>query len=213
MISKLRDKMQGLCNFAAKPFAVLGIHPNFVTVLGIPLAGTAAVFILQQNFLYAAIFAALAASIDLIDGSVARLQKKVTNFGNYFETMVDKFVEVMLYAPMAMFFPLHTAFVIGFSLIESYAKPRAALVIIADNRDWPAIGEHAERLLVYNAGIFAAAFYGVSIMQYFLLLIIAMTLFGSLQRMAYAKRLIKEAEKKGTILPYLKNSLGHKPLK
>ena len=37
--------------------------------------------------------------------------------------------------------------------------------------------------------------------MYFIALI---SLIGSIQRMFYAKNLIKEAEKKGTLLPYIK---------
>lgn len=208
MISKIREKTKGLLILPAKLFAALKIHPNVVSFLGIPLALIAAYFAYQLNFAFALLFALLAVSMDLIDGTVAKLLNKSSNFGNYFETMIDKFVEVILILPFVLFYPVVAFLAISFSLVESYAKPRVALVIIADNRDWPAIGEHGDRLLVYLGGlaisIFYPLIYGFAVMEIALCIIAVMTLAGSLQRIMYARKLIKEAEQKGTLLPYIK---------
>ena len=88
-------------------------------------------------------------------------------------------------------------------MISSYAKPRVGLIIVTDNRDWPAIGEHADKLIVLLFGLFLAAL-GYNYLEYFLYFIALISLIGSIQRMFYAKNLIKEAEKKGTLLPYIK---------
>ena len=208
MLGKLRPKVSRLPLLLAKPFALLGIHPNIVSLLGIPLACVSAYFILQQSYFPAFLFALLAVSTDLIDGSVATLLKKRSNFGNYFETMVDKCVEIILIAPFALSFPLAAFCAVSLSLLASYAKPRVALVIITDNRDWPAVGEHAERLLLLLAGLLASAFgfavYGFSAMELSLWLIAIISFAGLLQRMLFARKLILEAEKNGNVLPYLK---------
>lgn len=208
MIGQIRDKVKNLFLILAKPFAFFKIRPNIVSLLGIPLALISAYFILQNDFIFALIFAVLAVTMDLIDGSVATLLNKRSNFGNYFETMIDKFVEVILIAPFAFLYPLPAFLAISFSLISSYAKPRVALVIITDNRDWPAIGEHGDRLLILLFGMFISIFYpvinDVPIMELVLYLIFAITLIGTVQRILYAKKLISEAEQKGTLLPYIK---------
>ena len=210
MLSQLRKSIKPFSEILAKPFVFLNIYPNIVSSLAIPLALISANFILQHNFPYAILFAILASLMDLIDGAVARQLKKVSNFGNYYETMVDKVVEIILYSSFALFYPIATAFAIGFSMLASYAKPRAALVIITDNRDWPAIGEHAERLLLFMAGLLLSAFnlklqfLGMEIMELSLWAIAAVSLVGAIQRIFYAKKLIAEAEKKGKLLPYLK---------
>lgn len=61
-----------------------------------------------------------------------------------------------------------------------------------------------------------AAFYpslfGIETMRLVLLILIAMVLVGGIQRIIYAKRLIDEGKKKGTILPYLLKRAGHKAI-
>ncbi len=203
-----RNKIKNSCMFIARPVAALGIHPNLVSISGILFALVAAYHILHGRFLFAFGFALVAGLMDLIDGSVAKLLNKRSHFGNYLDAVVDKFVELFLYAGFAPHFPLETALVIGFALIASYAKPRVGLVVVTDNRDWPAVGEHAERLAVFMLGLFASAFInniaGFKPMVLAFYVIILMALVGSLQRILFAKKLIDEAERKNRILPYLK---------
>ena len=208
MLGKTREMWKPLTKAVAKPFASLGVPPNLFTFFGVILAIIAAYFISQEKLLEGAIFALLAVSIDLFDGEVARLQGKESLFGNYFETMIDKVVEIVLFIGAAFLFPLAAIFALAFSLLVSYAKPRVALVIITDNRDWPAIGEHAERMLIFILGLFLSYYshhlFGVHPLETALWVIAGLTLIGSIQRIFYAKGLIEEAERKGNVLPYLK---------
>ncbi len=216
MLAKFRDKSKGLAYALAKPFAILHIHPNIVSFLGVPLALIAGYFIYNSSFLLASVFALLAVSMDFIDGAVAELTHKKSYFGNYLETMMDKYVEMILIGSFVFHFPVESVFALGFSLMESYAKPRAALVIITDNRDWPAIGEHADKLSLIIIGLFIAHFlpkiFGLETLRIVLILLIIMTVIGGTQRILYAKKLIEEAERKGKILPYLKKDAGHKAI-
>ena len=207
LLGKLRPAISSFANIVAYPFAALKVNPNAFSFSAIPLALAGAYMLLQYDFFLSFIFTALAVSVDLFDGAVARLQNRSTNFGNYFETMVDKVVEIILFIGAAFIFPVAAACALGFSMLASYAKPRVGLVIITDNRDWPAIGEHAERMIILLAGIFLSA-YSVSVAEVHALdaalwLIAIITFIGSVQRILYAKKLIAEAEKRGTLLPYL----------
>lgn len=208
MLGKFRETIKPAVMLAVKPIANLGVNPNFFSALAVPLSLIAGYFIVLQNFVPAFIFALLAVSIDLFDGTVARLQKKESLFGNYFETMVDKVVEIILFISCAFLFPVASATALGFSMLVSYAKPRAGLVIISDNRDWPGVGEHSERMLLLLVGIalsiFGIRLDGISVLEIALWLIAAITAIGSIQRVLFAKKLIEEAKKKGKILPYLK---------
>ncbi len=208
LIGKFRPAISQFVNIAAYPFAAMKINPNLFSVAAVPFAIAGAYFLSQQQFYFAFLFSILAVSIDLFDGAVARLQDKSTLFGNYFETMVDKIVEIILFIGAAFLHPLAAICALGFSMLASYAKPRAALVIIADNRDWPAIGEHSERMLLLILGILLSVFsvqaLQMNILEIFLWVIAVVALIGSVQRVLYAKKLIAEAEKNGTVLPYLK---------
>ncbi|MAG18392.1 MAG: hypothetical protein CL944_02880 [Candidatus Diapherotrites archaeon] len=208
MLGSLRPHTKAFTEAVAKPFAAIKFPPTLFTLLGPLLAIIAAFFIIQGQFLESFIIALFAVSIDMFDGSVARLQKKDSLFGNYFETMIDKLVEIILFLGTAFLHPLAAIFALAFSLLNSYAKPRVALVIITDNRDWPALGEHSERMLLLLAGIFLSIFsldfFNLKILEIALWLIAVIAFIGSIQRMLFAKKLIKEAEQKGNVLPYLK---------
>lgn len=209
----LRQKIKFLNELLAKPFILLKIEPNIVSFLGVILSLIAFYFIIQKAWLLAIVFAILAMSMDLIDGTIARKLKKETNFGNYFETMMDKIIEVILFAGFAFYYPIATVLALGFSLVESYAKPRVALVIITDNRDWPSIAEHSERMLMLLLAMvfsyFNVIIAGYNVAEIILWLIAITTIIGTIQRINYAKKLIKEAEQKNTILPYLKEKKYH----
>ncbi len=205
MISKLRNSIAPLQGILAWPFIKLKISPNTISVLGLVLALIGAYFVSQQQWLIAFVFFVLAPIMDFIDGKVARTLKMVSNWGNYFETMIDKFVDFAMLGSF-VFVPgleIPALLALGFSMLSSYAKPRVALIIITDNRDWPAIGEHADKLVLVLVALLLAAI-NFNYINYFLYIIIIISAVGTLQRMLYAKKLIGEAEKKGTLLPYIK---------
>ena len=205
MISVFRNSVKPFSRFFALPFVWLKVNPNFVSVLGLVFALIGAFFVFQQQWFFAFVFFLLSPLMDFVDGEVARQLDKRSNWGNYFETMIDKFVDFAMLGSF-VFVPglaLGSVLALGFSAISSYAKPRVALIIITDNRDWPAIGEHADKLLLVLLALLLAAL-GFNYIVWFLYLIALISAIGSVQRMVYAKGLIKEAEKKGQLLPYIK---------
>jgi len=209
MISKLRGRIGFLQNILAWPFIKLKITPNIISVIGLILALIGVYFVYVQNWPLAFIFFLLAPTMDLVDGTVAKALNKKSNWGNYFETMIDKFVDFAMLGSFILIFPVAAILALGFSMLSSYAKPRVALIIIADNHDWPAIGEHADKLIIILLVLLIASFgitnvFGYAIIEYGLYLIAAIAFIGTLQRMIYAKKLIEKAEKKGTLLPYIK---------
>ncbi len=206
MISKIRSKIKPIQDILAWPFIKLKVNPNLISVLGLLLAIIGAFFVVQEEWLLAFVFFLLAPTMDLIDGKVARTLKKDSCWGNYFETMIDKFVDFTMIGSF-VFVPglqIVSVLALGFSMISSYAKPRVGLIIITDNRDWPAIGEHGDKLLLILLGLLLAGI-GFDYLFYFLIVIALISGIGTIQRMLYAKKLIIEAEKKGTLLPYIKN--------
>jgi phosphatidylglycerophosphate synthase len=211
MISKVRGKISPLQNFLAWPFIKLKIPPNAISVLGLCLALIGGYFVFLGNWPFALIFFILAPTMDLIDGKVARALNKVSNWGNYFETMIDKMVDFVMLGSFVFIPGLQIAslLALGSSMLSSYAKPRVALIIITDNRDWPAIGEHGDKLLIVLVMLLIASFgvtnlFGFNVFEIGLYLITIISLIGTIQRMIYAKKLILEAEKKGSLLPYIK---------
>jgi len=189
-------------NSIGKCIAKLGLTPNQVTILSIPAAIAAAYFIYIMNLPLALLFIILSIVIDNLDGAVARARKMVTKFGSYFDVMCDKYVEMIFYAGFAFAgFPIESFLAATGTMLNSYAKPAAAIRIPLGNEDWPAIGERAERLLILIIGIAAAIFMptvgGYSTISITLILITILVHIGAFQRMAFAKKLIQKYEKTG----------------
>lgn len=204
MISGLRKSIKPLQGILAWPFIKLKIKPNTISVLGLMFAIIGSYFVHEANWTSALIFFLLAPLMDLIDGTVARKTNTRSNWGNYFETMIDKFVDIAIYGSFIFYYPLASILALSLSLVSSYAKPRVGLIIITDNRDWPALGEHADKLIIIFIALILTIL-NYNFIEYALYLIALISLIGTIQRMKYAKKLIKEAEKKGNLLPYIKN--------
>ena len=207
MLGGLRPHLREITTAVARPIARTGIRPNMLSFLAVPLAAGAGLLELNRHFLPALLLAALALSIDLIDGRVAEIQGRRTLFGNYFETLVDRMVDLLLVAPLVMHYPVASILALSLSMLVSYAKPRVGLVIITDNRDWPALGERPERVGLLLGGLLLSSLgvrvHGMDALEACLWITVAITLIGTVQRIVYARQLIDEAEREGTVLPYL----------
>ena len=204
---KFRNKTKNLFLQITKPLAILPITPNQFTFLSIPLAIVAAFFIINRQFWLALLFMILSVSVDLLDGSFAENKKMRTPFGNYFDSIAEKTVESIFYIGFAFVIPLPALLAYIGSMLESLAKPRAAMVIITEEHDWPNIGERGDRLLLLIFGVLASAIFPsfqMVILTPVFFVIFVFTMIGFVQRIFYARRLILKAEKNGTLLPYLK---------
>jgi len=207
MLGRIRKDINPLLTKIAKIIAFIPITANQFTFLAIPVAGVAAYFLAAENYLYGAIFVILSIVIDLLDGSFAEAKKQKSFFGNYFDAIVYKIVEAIIYFGLAFNYPLLAFLCFSTTMLNSYAKPRVALVIETDNHDWPAIGDRADRLLLLIICLLLAHFIvikTIDIVQITLGIIIIITLIGFIQRILYARQLINKALKEDKILPYLK---------
>ncbi len=207
MISKIGVKSSSIVNAVAKLFVLAGIHPMAVSLIAIPFALVSGFFTFHSSFLPAFFFGLLAVLMDLLDGPVARQSGKCSLFGNYIEGTIDKSVDFILIGSFVFLFPFATVLALGCSFLVSFAKPRVALVIITDNRNWPGIGERGDKMVLLLSGMFLASFYpmlfGFETMKFALLLVAIVSIAGLFQRLSYGQKLIKEAKQCGTVLPYL----------
>lgn len=207
MLGQIRKDIKPLLRKIAKIISVIPLTANQFTFLAIPLSGVAAYFLATENYLYGLIFVIFSILIDLLDGSFAEAKKQKSFFGNYLDALVDKMVEAIIYFGLAFNYPLLAFLCFSTTMLNSYAKPRVALIIETDNHDWPAIGDRADRLLLLIIGLLIANFItiqNIDIIQITLGIITIITFFGFMQRILYAKKLIKKALREDKILPYLK---------
>jgi len=186
-------------NYLTKPLVKIlsrfNVKPNHITATSVVFAAIGAYYIYNGIFDMATIFILLSVFIDILDGGVARYSKKVTKFGNYFDAMIDKYVEVILYVGFALGgYSLGAILALSGSFLLSYAKARLAITIPIDNHDWPAIGERADRLIILIVGmvlfLILPEIGGYSLIDITLYSIAIVTYIGGIQRMLYARDII-----------------------
>ncbi len=124
--------------------ALTKISPNYLTFIGLLINTGAAVLFGYGNahnyvrmFLYAGLVIIGAGIFDMVDGRVARLTDQVTVFGAFFDSVIDRYSDVVLFFGLVVFYArgnrllyvFLAAFVMATSLMVSYTRARAEALI------------------------------------------------------------------------------------
>ncbi|HET8548304.1 MAG TPA: CDP-alcohol phosphatidyltransferase family protein [Bryobacteraceae bacterium] len=117
--------------------ALSRIHPNVLTFIGL-LINVGAAVLLGKGLFFAAGLVIIGASIfDMVDGRVARETNRVTRFGGFFDSVLDRYSDLGLLMGLLVwygtinrpFYVVLTAIVMTASVMISYARSRAENVI------------------------------------------------------------------------------------
>ena len=124
--------------------ALTRISPNALTFLGLIINIGAAFFFGHANatnagrmFFYAGLVIIGAGIFDMVDGRVARATNQVTVFGAFFDSVIDRYSDVVLFFGLLVYYArsnhlryvVLTAFVMSTSLMVSYTRARAEALI------------------------------------------------------------------------------------
>lgn len=124
--------------------ALTRISPNVLTFLGLVINIGAAFLFGYANsenyvrmFLYAGLVIIGAGIFDMVDGRVARQTDQVTVFGAFFDSVIDRYSDVVLFFGLLVyysranrfFYVVLVAFVMVTSLMVSYTRARAEALI------------------------------------------------------------------------------------
>ncbi len=181
-------------------FAKTHVPPNVFSAIALVVAAVGSLLFHSRHYVLAFVFILIASLWDTFDGAVARAQKKVTKFGYYLEGIIDKWVEVIIYLGFAVSgYALGSFLVISATLMLSFAKPRAAMVVPIGEHDWPAIGERFQRLLLLNVGLVVFMLFPrvrisrfeASTLSIVLGILFVVLVIGGVQRVLYAKKIIE----------------------
>ena len=124
--------------------AWMRISPNMLTFIGLLinimaafLFGHASATNADRWFVYAGLVIIAAGLFDMVDGRVARMIDRVTVFGAFFDSVIDRYSDVVLFFGLLVFYGrinrfryvVLTAFVMCTSLMVSYTRARAEALI------------------------------------------------------------------------------------
>jgi len=120
-----------------RALALSRIHPNMLTFIGLVINVGAAALLGAGQFLWAGIVIICAGIFDMVDGRVARETNRVTRFGGFFDSVIDRYSDLGLlmgllvyYARIDRFFyVVLTAIVMTGSVMVSYTRARSENII------------------------------------------------------------------------------------
>ena len=117
--------------------ALSKIHPNVLTLIGLLINVYAAVLLASGMFRWASLVIIGAGIFDMVDGRVARRNNQVTVFGSFFDSVIDRYSDVVLFFGLLVYYGrinrfryvVLAAFVMVTSLMVSYTRARAEALI------------------------------------------------------------------------------------
>ena len=113
--------------------ALSKIHPNVLTFLGLVINMAAAALLAVGRFRLAGAVIIGAGLFDMVDGRVARETNRVTRFGGFFDSVLDRYSDLALLVGLLVwygsinrpFFVVLTALAMTGSVMVSYTRARA----------------------------------------------------------------------------------------
>src|SRR6202011_1065281 len=117
--------------------AVTGVNPNVITFLGFVVNFGAAGSFAVGRFRTGALIILFAGFLDMLDGQVARRQNRVTAFGAFYDSTLDRYADMALYMGLLVYYSVsgRTPYVVvaavatAGSVMVSYARARAESLI------------------------------------------------------------------------------------
>src|SRR5579863_7983943 len=117
--------------------ALSRVHPNVLTFIGLLINIWAAVLFSYGRFLSAGLVVIGAGLFDMVDGRVARETNRVTRFGGFFDSVLDRYSDLALLVGLLIFYAsinrffyvVLTAIVMSGTVLTSYARARAENII------------------------------------------------------------------------------------
>jgi CDP-diacylglycerol--glycerol-3-phosphate 3-phosphatidyltransferase len=133
LTDRVRQWSQGVVNPIARFVAWTGISPDGVTLVGFLLMVVVGVLLSLGHLQLAGLLLIVAGVFDAIDGALARLLSRVTRFGAFLDSTMDRFSEAAIFLGILIHYQsqgasievILTYIAIVGSLMVSYTRARA----------------------------------------------------------------------------------------
>src|ERR687884_177757 len=86
------------------------INPNFLTFVGVAINVGSGLLFGFGKFFWAGIILIFANLFDMLDGQVARLSGRVTRFGGFLDSSLDRLSDMVVFVGLMVFYARETAF-------------------------------------------------------------------------------------------------------
>ena len=173
----------------------LRVTPNEITIAGTVLNMAAAALVIADHLIYAGIVFLAAGCFDMLDGALARLAQKVTTFGAFLDSTLDRVSEGVILAAIAYLLAVQGRSVevalvvlalLG-SVLVSYTRARAESLGVECK---VGLMSRPERVILVALGLF------FNVLPYVIYIMLALTVFTVVQRVVHTYRQL--SKQKGT---------------
>jgi len=177
-----------------RALGVLHVKPNHLTFLGFVMSIVTAYVFSTGRFRWAGVLLIITGLFDMVDGMVARTMNKVTPFGAFFDSIMDRYSDLILYLGLIIWYGsqdrMNYVVLVGIvmmgSVLTSYARARAECLIPKCKVGFL---ERPERIVLLIIG----AFY---FMDPVLWVIAVLSNWTVIHRILYTRSVIRAGEKK-----------------
>lgn len=176
-------------------FKALGIKPNHLTLLGGILSMIGAGYIAAGELRTGICIVIFTWLFDVIDGALAKYSGHVTRFGGFFDSVMDRYTEGMVFAAFAYYYADNgDPVMVGITMLSiigamtvPYARARAEKEIPSCD---VGIGARLTRLVLLALSTLAG------VPEAGIILVLAISHYTVLQRIVYTRRTLKGIENK-----------------
>ena len=149
-----------IINAMVRGIASAGIHPNILTTIGVCINVGCALLFGFGEFFWAGIVLIVANVFDMLDGNVARQTGRVTRFGGFLDSSLDRLSDMVVFLGIMVFYagntPQHSlinVFLAGvgmiFSVLVSYTAARSESLGVKANVGFL---QRPERIVLFIIG-------------------------------------------------------------
>ncbi|MCW3977436.1 MAG: archaetidylinositol phosphate synthase [Candidatus Bathyarchaeota archaeon] len=193
MLTKLKQRVQLQLTSAAKSIHNLGLTPNHVSLLGIIFAVLSAITYWQWKLnslliILAPLLMLASGLLDALDGALARLYGEATNFGEFFDSLLDRYADAIIICGIILGgltdITWGLAALMG-SLLVSYARARAEAAGV--KMESVGLAERAERLVLLALASFLS-FVWLEALGWGVLVLAILTNLTVIQRAIYFRK-------------------------
>ncbi len=158
MLGAARNQVRPLARVVAAPFLWLRIPPTAITVAALAPAAVGAYYTWRQEWFLAVGFGVASGFLDMADGAVARIQDRVTTFGGFLDSVVDRVVDLVFLFAIGFALDTPTTWaLVGVGVLGSYGTSYARARVYEDARPprdaWHQFFERPERAILIGLGV------------------------------------------------------------
>jgi CDP-diacylglycerol--glycerol-3-phosphate 3-phosphatidyltransferase len=104
LLSRYKGRVEKALRPVIDPLARWGIHPNLLTLVGFLVSILAAAALWRGLLAWGGVLMLASGLFDMLDGALARATGRITRFGAFLDSSVDRYSEIAIYTALIVHF-------------------------------------------------------------------------------------------------------------